>query len=238
MYELALRYERPGADRRARRRRAVPSPIGLSILENRPDKNPVISQHSTLYLPIPRYEPGTPTTYPAGGGVSARRQGHRVRARSGTRARRSSTARRCAARPFFGDNKPPRMANFVVGARRHAAHRSALRRAVGARRLRRRKRGARPDARRSHATLAQVEGEWAFGYTRIAGEFLWTARELATGDATRRRRLDRGHADAEPARVRGRALRRSVDASGRASPISADRHEPYRRARSDRRLPR
>jgi hypothetical protein len=33
------------------------------------------------------------------------------------------------------------------------------------------------------ATLAQLEGEWSFGYTRIAGELLWTTRELATGDA-------------------------------------------------------
>jgi hypothetical protein len=34
------------------------------------------------------------------------------------------------------------------------------------------------------ASIAQVEGEWAFRYTRIAGEFLWTKRELATADAT------------------------------------------------------
>jgi hypothetical protein len=34
------------------------------------------------------------------------------------------------------------------------------------------------------ATMAQVEGEWSFRYTRIAGEFLWTQRGLATQDAT------------------------------------------------------
>jgi hypothetical protein len=33
------------------------------------------------------------------------------------------------------------------------------------------------------ATLLQVEGEWSFGYTRIAGEWIWTRRELATNDA-------------------------------------------------------
>ena len=76
-YELAL------ALRTARRRRPVastpassPSPIGLSILENRPDRNPVVSQHSTLYLPLPRYETGTPThfllaaSYPLGAKVT------------------------------------------------------------------------------------------------------------------------------------------------------------------------
>jgi hypothetical protein len=35
------------------------------------------------------------------------------------------------------------------------------------------------------ATLAQIEGEWAFRYTRIAGEFLWTGTRA--GD----RRFDR-----------------------------------------------
>jgi hypothetical protein len=34
------------------------------------------------------------------------------------------------------------------------------------------------------ATLAQIEGEWSFRYTRFAGEFLWTKRGLATQDAT------------------------------------------------------
>ena len=56
------------------------------------------------------------------------------------------------------------------------------------------------------ATLTQVEGEWAFRYTRIAGEFLWTRRELATSDSTRGRRMDRDHADDPPAGVPGRAL--------------------------------
>lgn len=29
------------------------------------------------------------------------------------------------------------------------------------------------------ASLLQVEGEWSFGHTRLAGEWLWTRRELA-----------------------------------------------------------
>ena len=75
-YELALRYERPGPIGFRVDAGQFTSPIGLSILENRPDKNPVISQHSTLYLPIPRYETGTPSTtllgaaYPLGAKVT------------------------------------------------------------------------------------------------------------------------------------------------------------------------
>src|SRR5215208_1693020 len=51
VYELALRYERPGRVGLRLDAGQFPSSIGLSLLENRPDVNPVISQHSTLYLP-------------------------------------------------------------------------------------------------------------------------------------------------------------------------------------------
>jgi hypothetical protein len=63
MYELAVRYERRGPTAWRVDLGQFSSPIGFAILENRPNKNPVISQHSTLYLPIPRYENGTPTTF-------------------------------------------------------------------------------------------------------------------------------------------------------------------------------
>ncbi len=162
--------------------RAVLAPIGLSILENRPDKNPVVSQHSTLYLPIPRYEAGTPSTnllaaaYPLGAKVTV--SGAKWDARAAVID--SSPIR---GRPFFGDNKPPRMANVVAGAgfTPYIGLRFGV--AVGTgdyadeAEVRDQSRGDR------HATLTQVEGEWAFRYTRIAGEFLWTTRELAASDA-------------------------------------------------------
>ena len=178
MYELALRYERPGAVGVRVEAGQLSSPIGLSILENRPDRNPVVSPHSTLYLPIPRYETGTPTTfllaasYPLGARVTV--SGAKWDARA---AVTDSSAIR--GRPFFGENKPPRMANYMVGA--GFTPRIGLR--VGAAvavgpyaaetEVRDRARGDR------EATLVQLEGEWSFGYTRLAGEWLWTERELA-----------------------------------------------------------
>ena len=182
IYELALRYERPGAVGLRLEAGQFGSPVGLSILENRPDRNPVVSPHSTLYLPIPRYEPGTPTTfllaasYPLGVKVTV--SGAKWDARA---AVTDSSAIR--GRPFFGDNKPPRMANYTIGA--GFTPRIGLRfggaAAYGAyadeAEVRSRSRGDR------QARLAQVEGEWSFRYTRIAGEFLWTKRELAQSDA-------------------------------------------------------
>lgn len=182
MYELALRYERPGPIGLRLDAGQFTSPIGLSLLENRPDKNPVVSQHSTLYLPIPRYETGTPSTnllaaaYPLGAKVTL--SGAKWDARAAVID--SSPVR---GRPFFGDNKPPRMANVVagVGVTPYIGVRFGV--AMGAgdyaaeREVRNQSRGNR------RATLTQVEGEWAFRHTRIAGEFLWTERELATANS-------------------------------------------------------
>lgn len=182
IYELALRYERPGTVGVRLDAGQLTSPIGLSVLENRPDRNPVVSPHSTLYLPIPRYEPGTPQTnllaaaYPLGAKVTV--SGATWDARAAVID--SSPVR---GRPFFGDNKPPRMANVVagVGFTPYIGVRVGLALGTGdyaaESEVRNRSRGNR------RATLTQVEGEWAFRHTRIAGEFLWTERELATADA-------------------------------------------------------
>lgn len=193
MYELALRYERPGKIGVRFDAGVFPSPIGQAILENRPDKDPVISQHSTLYLPIPRvtaiskptttYEAGTPTTwllaaaYPLGAKmtVSGAKWDARVAVIDNSPIR---------GRPFFGDNKPPRMANIVagVGITPYIGVRFGAAMATGdyaaASEVRDKTRGDR------HANMAQVEGEWSFRHTRIAGEYLWTERGLATQDAT------------------------------------------------------
>ena len=192
MYELALRYEKPGKIGFRIDGGVFPSSLGLAILENRPDKNPVISQHSTLYLPIPRvsvskptttYEAGTPTTwllaasYPLGARVTV--SGSKWDARVAVVD--SSPIR---GRPFFGDNKPPRMANVVagigftpyIGVRFGAAFASGD--YADESEVRDKSRGDR------HASVAQIEGEWSFRYTRIAGEMAWTQRALATQDAT------------------------------------------------------
>ena len=182
MYELALRYERPGAVGVRFEAGQFTSPVGLSILENRPDRNPVVSPHSTLYLPIPRYEAGTPTTfllaasYPLGAKVTV--SGAKWDARAAVTD--SSPIR---GRAFFGENLPPRQANYTLGG--GFTPRIGLRFggavSFGAyadqTEVRNQSRGDR------QARLVQVEGEWSFRYTRIAGEFLWTERELAQSDA-------------------------------------------------------
>ena len=227
MYELALRYERPGAVGVRLEAGQFSSPVGLSILENRPDRNPVVSPHSTLYLPIPRYEPGTPTTfllaasYPLGAKVTVSGAKWDVRAA----VTDSSPIR---GRPFFGDDKPPRMANYTVGAgfTPHIGLRFGGAVSYGAyadeTEVRNPSRGDR------QAALAQVESEWSFGYTRIAGEFLWTKRELATSDS----RVDGGWIEITQTLTPRVFVASRYDEQWTqwTSPVDArEREEPYRR---------
>ncbi len=79
-----------------------------------------------------------------------------------------------------------------------------------------------------NATLTQVEGEWAFRYTRIAGEFLWTTRQLAASDA----RVDGGWIEfTQTLTPRVFAAARYDDqwTEWTSVPDQANRHEPYRR---------
>ena len=226
-YELALRYERPGRVGVRVDAGQFSSPIGLSILENRPNLNPVVSPHSTLYLPIPRYEPGTPTTYLL---AAAYPLGAKVTVSGATWDARAAITDSSAirGRPIFGDNLPPRMANVMVGGGFTPRIGLRLGGAVGhgpyaaAEEVRNQSRGDRL------ATLAQVEGEWSFGYTRFAGEFLWTRRELATSDA----RVDGGWIEIT------QTLTPRLFAASRydeqwtkwtSTPDQAMRREPYRR---------
>jgi hypothetical protein len=186
MYQLGFRYERRGADQSEVGVRVevgqMTSPIGIAMLENRADLNPVVSQHSAYYLPLPRVDPEIPRTfliagaYPFGALVtlSSAKWDARVAALDSSPIR---------GRPFFGSNKPPRLLNGVVGA--GFSPRVGLR--VGAavahgpyvsvHEVSDRSTGDR------NATMLQFEGEWAFGYTKIVAEWVRSVMETARADA-------------------------------------------------------
>lgn len=182
IYQLGVRYERPGSMGLRLEAGQMPSPIGLGLVENRPDLNPVISQHSAYYLSLPRIDPEIPrafliaAAYPLGAQVTL--AGSKWDARGAVLD--SSPVR---GRPFFGSNKPPRMLNWVggFGVTPHIGLRLGAAFARGpyasVREVRDVSRGDRD------ATMIQVEGEWSFGYTRLAGEWVWTIFETARADA-------------------------------------------------------
>jgi hypothetical protein len=187
MYQLGVRYEFRGDNEGDLGFRLevgqMPSPIGIGMLENRADLNPVISQHSAYYLPLPRVDPEIPRTfliagaYPLGAQVtvSAGRWDARFAALDSSPVR---------GRPFFGTNKPPRLLNGVAGI--GFTPRVGLRVGAGVAHgayasvdeVANRTRGDR------EATMIQFEGEWSFAYTRIVGEWVHSVLETARADAT------------------------------------------------------
>jgi hypothetical protein len=194
MYQLGVRYERPidsTAGSRAIGLRIdagqMMSPIGLGMLENRQDLNPVVSQHSAYYLPLPRVDPEIPRTtfliagtYPFGAQVTLATQRWDARVAL-------IDASPVRGRNFFGSNKPPRMANWVagLGITPHIGLRLGTAFAYGpyvkASELVNTRLGDRT------AVMAQIEGEWSFGHTRIAGEVVASTLETARAtDATAR----------------------------------------------------
>ena len=186
MYQLGVRYERRGDSAGDVGWRLevgqMPSPIGIAMLENRADLNPVISQHSAYYLPLPRVDPEIPRTFLIAGAYPFGAQATVSTGRWDVRlaAIDSSPVR---GRAFFGRNKPPRLLNAIVGigitprvgfrlgaAMAHGAYASVNE-------VTDRSRGDR------EATMIQMEGEWSFGYTRIVGEWVRSVLETARADA-------------------------------------------------------
>lgn len=185
VYQLGLRYERPGRVGLRVEAGVIPSPIGLGVLEGRPDANPVVSQHSAYYLPLPRINPGAPRTYliaaayPLGAQVSVSGRGWDARAA----VLDSSLAR---GRVFADAGTQPRMRNAVAGvgvtpriglrfgaAVAHGGYLAASER-VGT---------AGPYTGDRDATLLQLEAEWSFGHTRMAAEWVRNVMETSWDDA-------------------------------------------------------
>ena len=185
MYQLGLRYERPGAVGLRLEGGIMPSPIGIGLLENRPDLNPLVTQHSAYYLPVPRLDPTIPRTYLVAAayplGAQATIAGKSWDARVAVTD--SSPVR---GRPFFGSQKPPRMVNTVAGFGFKPAF--GVRLGAGFAHGGYAAESELTDKSRGDyaATMLQVEGEWSFGYTRIVGEYLHDVLETSRDDAVNR----------------------------------------------------
>jgi hypothetical protein len=185
LYQLGVRYERAGARPDDIGLRVelgqMPSPIGVGLLENRADLNPVVSQHSAYYLPLPRVDPEIPRTYLIAGSyplgaqltVASRTWDVRVAAIDASPVR---------GRSLIGE-QPSHMLNGVVGV--GITPRVGLRFGIGfahgpyvaGHELRDPSQGER------NATMVQVEGEWSFGYTRIVGEWIRNTLEASRSNA-------------------------------------------------------
>ena len=170
IYQAALQYEHAGAISTRVNLGYIVSPVGLGMMDTRPSVNPLILPHLAYFTPMAPLEAGAPvawpiaSSYPLGGEVTI--SGAKWDARAAlvdTPPTRifilNNTSTNPAATPVIeaGAGITPQVGlrigvsfargNYVTG--------SELK-------------PAQPDGRMM--TLANIEGEYAFGHTQLSGE--------------------------------------------------------------------
>jgi hypothetical protein len=169
IYQAAVRYERPGALATRVEAGYVASPIGLGMLDMRADTNPLVRPHLSYFVPLLPFDRPAPTvgpitaSYPLGGIVtlSTSRWDARAAIVSSAPTRAYAINRPSNPRPtpvlIVGGGLTPRpgMRLGMSAAAGHYATKEEL---------------SDPAAGDRHLTMWSVEGEHAFGYTKIAGE--------------------------------------------------------------------
>ncbi len=175
-----VRYERPARIGLRVDAGLIPSPIGLANLTLRPHLNPTISQPSSLFTPLPPLEPrGMRATllgavYAYGVQTTLSSEHWDVRGalidNSPLRTRR-----------VFAQTNPPRFANVVVG--------GGITPMVGVRVGASITHGGWQRAGETafvtedrSATIATLETELSFRYTKLSGEWIRDAMETSAGD--------------------------------------------------------
>jgi hypothetical protein len=185
IYQAALQYERAGPVSTRIDAGYIVSPIGLGMMDTRPGVNPTIAPHLSYLQALPAFDREAPrvgaiaATYPLGAQVTA------STARWDARAALVSSA---PTRTYVINKEGnPRATPVVVtgagitpaiGLRLGAAYASGLY-VVG-------EELAVPQEDGRGFRMVNFEGEYAFGYTKIAGEITRTRFAAASGHETAR----------------------------------------------------
>jgi hypothetical protein len=181
IWVATLRYEHQGSTSVRVDAGYIAPPIGLANLTLRPHLNPTIAQPSSLFQPLPSLQVRGPRTnllgaiYPLGAVATV--SSLRWDLRGGIID--SSPLR---ARRVFAQVNPPQFANLIVG--------GGITPVVGLRLGASFSRGGWVRAGETpavttdrNATVVTVESEFAFRYTKVAGE--WVRDAVDTNDGTR-----------------------------------------------------
>jgi hypothetical protein len=176
----------------------IPSPLGLATLQLRPDLNPTVSPPLYYFMPLPRFDATFDALqamsggYPLGAIVST--SGAHWDARGGI-----TNATPALAREELKDNQPPGMPQLVLGG--GVSPMPGLRFGGGFAHGRyREQRTVRLQGSSDYtstaaivapvvfpaadATVTNAEAEYAFGHTRVQGEWVWDRFETTTSPAT------------------------------------------------------
>ena len=178
-----MRYERTGRVGLRIDGGLIPAPVGLANMQLRPQLNPVISQPSSLFTPLPALETRGPRTMLLGAvypwGANATVSGHKWDARVAV----MDTSPLRARRIFAERNNPPRFTNVVLGG--GVSPIFGLRVGASATRGGWMRAGEVPAVTSDQtATVVTLESEYSVRYTKVAGEWTRDMIETSHGDAS------------------------------------------------------
>jgi hypothetical protein len=186
VYQAALQYQKSGPISTRLDLGYIASPIGLGLLDMRPDTNPNIMTHMSYVIPMPSFDSGAPSTlpiassYPLGGQLTL--SSAKWDARGAVIA---SPPNRSFVLGAAGPN--PRSRPTYVGGggiSPRSGVRVGLAYATGIYATTREL--TRPPSIDRHLEMVSLEGEYAFGYTKITGELTDDRIETAAGHAVAR----------------------------------------------------
>ena len=185
VYQAALQYERAGRISTRVDAGFIASPIGLGMMDTRPGVNPTIGPHLSYVQAMPAFEQGAPrtgviaSTYPLGGQVTLSTSRWDARAAlvssAPTRSYVINQDGNPRATPVLvtGAGVTP-MTGLRIGAA-YAGGLYATDEELAA---------SEVEGRGFH--MLNVEGEYAFGYTKVSGEITLTQFDVTAGAATAR----------------------------------------------------
>jgi hypothetical protein len=181
IYQAALQYQRSGPISTRVDLGYIASPIGLGLLDMRPDTNPNIMTHMSYVVPMPSFDTGAPSSlpiassYPLGGQVTLSTT--KWDARAGVVATPPNRSFVLGA-----SNPNPRSQPTYVGGggiSPRSGLRIGLAYATGV--YASTTELTRPPSTDRHLDMVSFEGEYAFGYTRLTGELTHDRIETAAG---------------------------------------------------------
>lgn len=186
IYQAAIQHERSGRISTRVDAGYILTPIGIGMMDMRPDTNPVTMTHLSYVVPMPSFEKGAPaslavaSSYPLGAVFTASTL--KWDARAGLLASPpnrgyvlGSASANPRIRPFavVGGGVTPR-----TGMRLGAAYGSGE--YATAREL------SAPDTGGRQLRMTAAEAEYAFGYTKLTAELTHSRIETRTGNVTAR----------------------------------------------------
>ena len=184
IYQAAIEQERRGRIATRIDLGYMLSPIGMGMLDMRPDTNPVAMTHLSYVIPMPAFDPGAPaaapiaSSYPLGGILTASTSHW-----DGRGALLAAPPNRAFVINAAGPNPSARPFIVVGGG---VTPRTGLRvgMAYGEGDYARPSEMTRPTSKGRHLRMTSFEAEFAFGYTKLTGELTRDVIDTASGTVT------------------------------------------------------